>query len=206
RGDVGLDAAFGTRLQGRGAKVASIQRRCLGRADLRWNGLQSRLCFLTVVGMIGQGPSHDEQTDLIHGHLRIVILLEARMRRAFHDARLWIGEIVLVAVARSWHRWDRWATTRSPSRRALPLLTLCQLGLILRLLGGRTLGGASFQYGFGLRQSRQTILASCDLIAYHQPKERLWLVAVLAQSKQFLDLGSQLGLNLQQPLVADCFA
>src|SRR5207248_3163375 len=183
RGDVGLDAAFGTRLQGRGAKVASIQRRCLGRADLRWNGLQSRLCFLTVVGMIGQGPSHDEQTDLIHGHLRIVILLEARMRRAFHDARLRVGEVVLVAVARSWHRWRRWATTRSASRRALPLLALCQLGLILRLLGYRTLGGASFQYGFGLRQPRQAVLPPCDLIAHHQPIGRLWLIALFAEAQ-----------------------
>jgi hypothetical protein len=36
---------------------------------------------LTVVGVIGEGPSHDEQTRLIHGHLRIVILLKASIRR-----------------------------------------------------------------------------------------------------------------------------
>ncbi len=91
RGDVGLDAAFGTRRQGCGAKVASIQRRRLGRADLRWNGRQRGFGFLAIVGMIGQGPSHDEQTFLIHRHLRVIILLEARMRRAFHDARLRVG-------------------------------------------------------------------------------------------------------------------
>ncbi|SRR6266446_8887532 len=38
RGDVGLDAAFGTRGPRRGAKVASIQRGRLGSTDLRWNG------------------------------------------------------------------------------------------------------------------------------------------------------------------------
>ncbi len=62
RGDVGLDATFGTRLQGRGAKGASIQRCCLGRADLRWNGREGGVGFLIIVVMIGQGPSHDEQT------------------------------------------------------------------------------------------------------------------------------------------------
>src|SRR5207249_4165155 len=139
--------------------------------------------FLAIVGMIGQGPSHDEQTGLIHRHLRVVVLLEARMRRAFHDARLRIGEVVLVAVARSWGWWGRWATTRSPSRRALPLLALRQLVLILRLLGCRTLGGASFQYRFGLRQSRQAILAPCDLIAHHQPIGRLWLIALFAEAQ-----------------------
>src|SRR5438874_1302052 len=62
---------------------------------------------LSIVGMIGEGPSHDEQTRLIHGHLRVIILLKTSMRRAFHDARLRVSEVVLVAVARSWHRWGR---------------------------------------------------------------------------------------------------
>src|SRR5438270_5239296 len=64
-GDVGLDAPFGTRGQGRGAKVASIQCCRLGRADLPGNGRQRRFGFLAIVRMIGQRPAHDEQTCLI---------------------------------------------------------------------------------------------------------------------------------------------
>src|SRR6266516_4539815 len=159
RRDVGLNAPLGTRGQGRGAKVASIQRRRLGRANRGRDGCQRGFGFLAIVGMIGEGPSHDEQTRLIHGHLRVVILLKARMRRAFHDARLRVREVVLVAVARSWHRWRRWAATRSPPCGALPLRALRQLGLILRLLGCRTLLGASFQHRFGLFPPCQAILA-----------------------------------------------
>src|SRR2546421_6737711 len=108
--DVGLDAAFGTGRQRRRAKVASIQRRRRRRADRGRDGLQSRLSFLAVVGVIGEGPSHDQQTLLIHGHLRIVILLKARIRRVFHDARLRVGEVVLVAISGAWHRRG-WRTT-----------------------------------------------------------------------------------------------
>src|SRR2546421_8208112 len=206
RGDVGLDAAFGTCGQGGRAKVASIQRRRLGRTDLRWNGRERGFSFLAIVGMIGEGPSHDEQTGLIHRHLRVIILLEARMGRAFHDARLRVGKVVLVAVARPWGRWARWATTRSPSRRALPLLALRHLGLILCLLGCCTFLGTSFQQRFSLRQPRQAILAPRDLVAHHQPIGYLWLLALFAQGKQFLDLSSQLSLHLSQPFVADRFA
>jgi hypothetical protein len=99
RGDVGLDAAFGTRLPCRGAEIPTIQRRCLGRADLGRDGRKGGFRFLAIVGMIREGSSYDEQTSLINRHLRVIILLEARMRRAFHDARLRVSEVVLVAVA-----------------------------------------------------------------------------------------------------------
>ena len=62
------------------------------------DGLEGGLGFLAVVGVIGERASHDEQTPLIHGHLRVVILLKAGIRRVFHDARLRVGEVVLVAV------------------------------------------------------------------------------------------------------------
>ncbi len=101
RGDVRLDAAFGTGRQSRGATIASIQCRCLGRTDQRWNGRERGFGFLALIRVIRQSPSHDQQTLLIHRHLRIVILLEARIRRVFHDARLRVGKVVLVAVARS---------------------------------------------------------------------------------------------------------
>src|SRR6266702_8933515 len=85
------------------------------RAECGWDGRESRLSFLTVVGVIGERAYHDQQTALIHGHLRMVILLEAGVGGVFHDARLRVGEVVLVALARSWYRWARWATTRTTS-------------------------------------------------------------------------------------------
>src|SRR5229473_1783468 len=87
-GDVGLDAPLLTSRQRRRTKVASVQFRRIWSTNLGRDGRQRGFGFLTIVGMIGEGPSHDEQTRLIHGHLRVVILLEASMRRAFHDARL----------------------------------------------------------------------------------------------------------------------
>jgi len=42
---------------------------------------------LSIVGVIGQGPSDDEQTPLVDRHLRVVILLKSGIRRIFHDAR-----------------------------------------------------------------------------------------------------------------------
>src|SRR6266702_7662206 len=126
RRDVRLNAPLGTRGQGRGAKVAGVQRRRLGSTNRRWNGRERGFGFLAIVGMIGEGPSHNEQAPLIRGHLRVVILLKTGIRRVFHDARLRVGEVVLVAITGSWHRWGGRTATRPPPRRALPLRTLRQ--------------------------------------------------------------------------------
>ena len=82
-GDVGLDAPLLTCRQGRGASIPGIQCRRLRHANRRWNGSEGRFGFLRVVGMIGEGPSYDEQTPLIHGHLRVVILRVTRICRIF---------------------------------------------------------------------------------------------------------------------------
>src|SRR5437763_6220254 len=138
RGDVSLQAPLRTRLQGRGAEIPGIQRRCLGCADLRRDSREGGFGFLAIVGMIGERPSHDEQTPLIHSHLRVVILLEARIRRIFHNARLRVGIVVLVSIARSWHWRGRRPATRATSRGARSLCALRQLGLIFSLLACRT--------------------------------------------------------------------
>src|SRR6266700_456674 len=128
-----------------GSAYPAGSRRRLRHANRRWNGSECGFGFLRVVGVIREGPSHDEQTPLIHGHLRVVILLKSGIRRVFHDARLRVGKIVLVAVTGSRHRRRRWAATRSAPGRALPLRALRQLGFILRLSGGQPLGGARLQ-------------------------------------------------------------
>lgn len=87
-GDRGLDTAFRTRGERRGSKIASLESRRLWRADLGRDGRQRRLGFLSIVGVMGERTSHDEQTLLIHGYLHVVILLEARIGRVFHTARL----------------------------------------------------------------------------------------------------------------------
>src|SRR6266571_669315 len=100
RGDVGLDAPSRTRVQRCRAKIASIQGGRLRCADGWWDGLERGLGFLAIIGVIGEGASHDEQTHLIHGNLRVIILLKASIGRVFHDTRLWVGEVILVALTR----------------------------------------------------------------------------------------------------------
>src|SRR5260370_37365462 len=121
RRDVRLDAPLLTGYQGRRARISGIECRGLRHANGRGNGSEGGFGFLRVIGMIREGPSDDEQTLLIHGHLRVVILLKSGIRRVFHDARLRVGEVVLVTVAGSWHRRGRRpATPSSPGRPLSP--------------------------------------------------------------------------------------
>src|SRR5580765_8104414 len=158
RGDVGLDAASRTCSQRCGAKIPSIQCCRLWCADGWRNGLERGLGFLAIIGVIGEGTSHDEQTRLIHGNLRVVLLLKASIGRIFHDTRLGVGEIILVAITRPWRGRRRRTATRATPRRALPLCTLGHLGIILRLFSCRTLGGTGLEHHFGFCQPRQTVL------------------------------------------------
>src|SRR4051795_2542809 len=134
--------------------------------------------------MIGERISHNEETPLIHGHLCIVILLKTGIRRVFHDARLRVGKVVLVAGTCSWLWWRRWTTTRATPRRTLALRTLRHPRLIVGLLGCRSLLGTGFKHGFGLRQTRQAVLPPRNLVADHQPIGHLRLLTLFAQSKE----------------------
>src|SRR5450631_2281216 len=131
RGNVGFDVALRTGNQRRRTRIAGIQCRCLRCANHGWDGLESGFSFLTIVGVIGECASHDEQTCLIHSHLCVVILIKTGIRWVFHDARFGVGKVVLICRARSWQRWSRWATTGAASCLALPLCTLCHLLFIL---------------------------------------------------------------------------
>src|SRR5260221_13481609 len=82
-GDVRLDAPLLTCRHGRGARIPGIQCRRLRYANRRWNGSEGGFGFLSVVGVMREGPSDDEQTPLIHGHPRVVILRVTRIRRIF---------------------------------------------------------------------------------------------------------------------------
>src|SRR5438270_11378470 len=205
RGDVRFDPALGTRSQGGRTKIASVQCRRLRRTNCGWNGLEGGFGFQAIVRVVGERISHNEQTCLIYGNLGVVILLKTSIRRVFHHARLWVGEVILVTLTRPWHRWRRRTTTRATSRRALPLRTLCHLGFIVGLLGCRTLLGTGLDHRFGLCQTRQPVLPARDLLLHHQPIGHLWLLALLGSDEEFFDLGSKLDLQLQQTLVTDGF-
>ena len=90
--------------------------------NLRSNSRQRGFGLLAIVGVIGKGTFDNEQIPLINRYLRVVNLLKTRIRRAFHDARLRVGEIVLVAIAWSGRWRTRRATTGAMSHRSLPFL------------------------------------------------------------------------------------
>src|SRR5450755_4359918 len=98
-GNVGFDAALRTGSQRCGTRIAGIQCRRLRRADCWWDGRERGFGFLAMVGVIGEGASHDEQTCLIHSNLCVVILLKSSILRVCHGARLGVGEIVLLRRA-----------------------------------------------------------------------------------------------------------
>src|SRR5438105_1714691 len=86
-----------------------------------------------------------------------------------HNARVWVGEIVLIFVAGSWLRWLR----RLPPRPTLVLfgffLAFAEFSLIPGLFGLVTLRGPGLQDRFGLCQVCQTQLPPCEFIRNDQP-------------------------------------
>src|SRR5260370_36609146 len=178
RGGGGVDAPARTRAQCCRAKIASIQGGRLWCTDGRRDGLERGLGFLAIIGVIGEGASHDAQTPLIHGNLRVIILLKASIGRVFHDTRLWVGEVILVALTRPWRGRCRRAATRATPRRALPLCTLGHLGIILGLLSCRPPVGTGLYDRFASSQPPQPALTPRNLLLYHQLICHLGLLAL----------------------------
>src|SRR5262249_4496155 len=82
--NVGVNATLGTSIQGCWTKVTRIQSGCWWGTDGRGDGLKGRFSFAAIIGMIGEGVSHDKELGLIHGNLYIVILLKSSIGRIFH--------------------------------------------------------------------------------------------------------------------------
>src|SRR6266576_704602 len=201
--NVGVNATLGTSRERGLTKVARIQSGCRWGANDRGDGLKGRFSFVAIIGMIGEGVSHDKELGLIHGNLHIVILLKSGIGRIFHDAGLWVSEVVLVPIAWSWHRWLWWATWRALSHLLLPLCSLGHLDFILCLFGCCPLGSTSLQHFFGFCQSLEAGLSAGNLVAEHQSIRNLF--GPLGYRKEVFDLGSKVGLYLQQTLPAHCF-
>src|SRR5581483_3240232 len=84
--------------------------------------------------------------------LRVVVLVEAVIRAVFHDARVGVGEIVLILVTHP--RGGRvWGLSTGPPTFTLGLfLSLSDFGFVLRLLPRVAFLCPCLQDGFGSRQ------------------------------------------------------
>ena len=78
-----------TRFHGRdvgGAEVPIVQGARLGFAQGQWDGVQGGDSLGLIVGVVGQGAGHNQETVLFHGSLGIVMLIKAIVVAVFHDA------------------------------------------------------------------------------------------------------------------------
>src|SRR5512139_3043286 len=99
--------------------------------------------------MVGQATGDDQQGVLVDGDLGIVRLLKPSAAGTFHDARLRVGEIVLVFVLRLARGWCRWPSGRLASRALGFSLALAQLSFVLGLLGRLTFLRPGFEHFLG---------------------------------------------------------
>ncbi len=156
--------------------------------------------------MVREGVGHYQETVLIHGDLSIVMLIHAFVRAVFHDARVRIGEVVLILVARSRRR--RLGGTSAGLASGLPsfLFSLSQLGGILGLFRRIAFLGTRFQHLLGLGQVDQPPFPKGDFVCEVQPVGQIALLQLFAQHKQLVNLLAQLTFEFKQTFVTDGMA
>src|SRR5712691_11110443 len=183
RSDVRLNV---TRFHGRdvgGAEVPIVQGASLGCAQGPWDGVQGWEGLGLIVGMVGQGVGHNQETLLFHGGLGIVMLIKAIVVAVFHDARLGVSEIVLVLVSWARGRWRGGTTTGVAASLAGFGFALAYFGVVGSLLGFIAFLGPGFSDGFCLGQVGQPLLAKGDFIGDDQPLGHLHLLGVLGEGE-----------------------
>ena len=157
---------------------------------------------MLIDGMVRARLAHDHHARLIHCHLDVVALREARIRAVFHDPRLGVGDVVLVLVARAGRgRFGR-ATTRLAPLPSCALLPFLDFGGIRCGFVGIACGGAGLQDRFRFGQPREALLAQRDLVCDDQPVGGRRLVRLCTQGKQRVHIGPQLRFLRAQPFVA----
>ena len=114
--------------------------------------------------MVGKRMGHDQQALLIGGDLNVVVLINALIGAVLHDARIGVGEVVLILVAWAWLQAVGFASPRASLGLAGLLFSLPQLGFILGLFSFVALFGPLFQNRFGLGQIGQPLFSDGDLI------------------------------------------
>jgi len=135
-GDIGLNAKLLATLDVGFTEVSIIQGDCVWLPKLRGDRLQGGQGFLFIVGMIREGMGHDQHTLLIGSHLHIVVLVKASIGAVLHDARVGIGEVVLILVAGTRLRGLGRASFRFVMTLAGFLGAFFQFGFILRFFSG----------------------------------------------------------------------
>ncbi len=152
-GDVGLNAPLFHLRDVVGAEEAVVEGPSLGPAQRLGNGIQGGDGLTIVVWMVGQGVGHDQEAILVHCCLGIVVLVDALGGAALHDARLGIGEVVLIAIARAGLRGlRRSATWLAALFLGLPF-SLAHFGFVLGLFELIALLGARLQHSLGLPET-----------------------------------------------------
>ena len=131
---------------------------------------------------------------MLHRRLGIVRLLEAFVVAVLHDARFWIGEIVLVFVTRSWLRWLRSTAPALLAGALFFLLASGHLAFIVGLFFGMALTSHRFDHRLGLGQIGQLRAAASNLVFGVKARPlgtrlggRLFALRLLCQRKQLLD-------------------
>ena len=133
-------------------------------------------------------------------------MVETRVSRVLHQARVGVRKIILVAVTQAGCRRRKRTPAGTPPRRPRPLRAARPLLLIGLLFQRIPFPRPLLQHGLGLSQSRQAVRATRDLILDDQPVGALTLIQPLRPCEQLLHRGAHLRLALQQPRVAHGFA
>ena len=135
--------------------------------------VQRGLRFGLIVGVVRERLAHDQQARLIDRHLGVIVLVKALVGAVLHDARVGIGEVVLVLVARP--AVGGWAGrppgVRPLCRRAFASRS-CTFASYSACSTASTLFGPRFQHRFGFCQPRQSRVPQGDFVADTRPSGR----------------------------------
>lgn len=205
-GNVGFNAPSLQGLDRGWAEIVAIHRHRFGAAQFSRNGGEGRQGLGGINRMVGQAGGDNQQAGLLHRRLSVVMLIKAVVGTVFHNGRVRVGEIVLIAGACSRHGRLRSATARFVPALLRFLFSLAHFIFIFGLL--RFVSGLRpfFYDCLGLGQVDQPVLAKADFGVDVQADWQISLIDLVGQGQQFLDFGLQSGYQFRQVGVADRFA
>jgi hypothetical protein len=134
------------------------------------------------------------------------MLVKAVIGTVFHDARLRIGAVVLILVARPRLWWFRRRAAGFPSLLARFFFSRVPFRFVLSAFGLIAFLRAGCQHRLRLRQMSQALLATGDCIGEDQPGGQGPLVCLRAAREQRVDFGAHLMFAFQQTLGTDGMA
>ena len=159
-GDQRVDPRLLARLDIPRAEITRVRQQRFGLAQFRGQGfdlVQHRLDLLLVVGSLNHIHSNPQHASCRHSGLCIVALLEAATG-CRHDARLFIGEIDLIARQQSLGWRLRRLAARLPARRRGLGRARREFGFMLGQFSRVTLPGPRFNLRARFGDLAQTLL------------------------------------------------